>query len=112
MVLDWMVREQQTPGLVSQQLQVALHELEQARRSGRELRFYKEKKEILNIALSQAYSEQLEFSPNGDRWSHVEPNPDSFRHNRQPSPESSLTDQTESYEFYSQENINDRESLG
>lgn len=112
MVLDWIVREQQTPGLVAQELQVALQELEEARRSGRELRFYKEKKEILSIALSQAYSEQLEYSPNGDRWSHTEPNPDYIRHNRHPSQESSLTDQTESYEFYSQENINDRESLG
>ncbi|XP_076127440.1 protein limb expression 1 homolog [Alosa pseudoharengus] len=112
MVLDWIVREQQAPGLVAQELQVALQELEEARRSGRELRFYKEKKEILSIALSQAYSEQLEYSPEGDRWSHAEPDPDYFRHNRQPSQESSLTDQTESYEFYSQENINDRESLG
>lgn len=118
MVLDWMVRERKTPGLVSQELQVALHEIELARRSGRELRFFKEKQDILCMALSQAYNElqppqlQQHYDTQGARWSHTEPSPDYIRHNRQSSQESSLTDQTDSYEFYSQENINSRDSLG
>lgn len=230
MVLDWMVREQQTPGRVSQELQGALQQLEQARRSGRELRFYKEKTEILSTALSQAYgshhqqqqhddqqhhhhqaqmgycsptgsmgrrsqdytqlNQQIEYcspspyntqyqqqqqqvdycspssfsedrwsqaetlphysrhsshashqhqqqnqqmdhcSPSSqqqqlqqqmdycsprsrceDRWSQAETLPEYSRHHqRQPSQESTLTDQ--SYDFYSQESVNDRESLG
>uniref|UniRef100_A0A8C4S208 Limb and CNS expressed 1 n=1 Tax=Erpetoichthys calabaricus TaxID=27687 RepID=A0A8C4S208_ERPCA len=55
MALDWMVKEQETPGLISQELQVALKELGEARKAGRELRFYKEKKEILSLALSQMF---------------------------------------------------------
>ncbi|XP_039614281.1 protein limb expression 1 homolog isoform X2 [Polypterus senegalus] len=55
MALDWMVKEEETPGLISQELQVALKELGEARKAGRELRFYKEKKEILSLALSQMF---------------------------------------------------------
>ncbi|RXM93205.1 Protein limb expression 1 [Acipenser ruthenus] len=57
MALDWISKEQETPGILSQELQVALRELEEARRAGRELRFYKEKREILSLALSQRHSE-------------------------------------------------------
>ncbi|KAK1792869.1 hypothetical protein P4O66_012131, partial [Electrophorus voltai] len=60
MALDWLQREQQRPGLLSHELQLALRELAEARQAGRELRFYKEKKEVLSLALSQAGEEQLE----------------------------------------------------
>ncbi|XP_068994369.1 protein limb expression 1 homolog [Embiotoca jacksoni] len=55
MALDWLGREQKTPGLLGVELQVAQRELVLARRRGIELRFYKEKTEILSLALSQAY---------------------------------------------------------
>ncbi|XP_059397495.1 protein limb expression 1-like isoform X1 [Carassius carassius] len=60
MALDWLQKEQQSPGLLSQELQLAMKELGEARRIGRELRFYKEKKEILSLALSHANAENLE----------------------------------------------------
>lgn len=60
MALDWLQKEQQSPGLLSQELQLAVKELGDARRTGRELRFYKEKKEILSLALSHANAEDLE----------------------------------------------------
>lgn len=68
MALDWMVRERQDPGMISQELQVALRELGEARRSGRELRFYKEKKEILSLALCQAYSQEQGGVVQEGRW--------------------------------------------
>ncbi|CAI5650494.1 protein limb expression 1 [Oreochromis niloticus] len=55
MALDWLGREQRSPGLIGAELQVAQRELVLARRRGIELRFYKEKTEILSLALSQAY---------------------------------------------------------
>ncbi|XP_054905073.1 protein limb expression 1-like [Poeciliopsis prolifica] len=55
MALDWLGREQKSPGLLAAQLQMAQRELVLARRRGIELRFYKEKTEILGLALSQAY---------------------------------------------------------
>ncbi|KAM4745490.1 protein limb expression 1-like isoform 2-T2 [Anableps anableps] len=55
MALDWLGREQKSPGLLAMELQVAQRELVLARRRGIELRFYKEKTEILSLALSQAY---------------------------------------------------------
>uniref|UniRef100_A0A3Q3ANF9 Limb and CNS expressed 1 n=1 Tax=Kryptolebias marmoratus TaxID=37003 RepID=A0A3Q3ANF9_KRYMA len=55
MALDWLGREQRSPGLLGTELQVAQRELVLARRRGTELRFYKEKTEILSLALSQAY---------------------------------------------------------
>ncbi|XP_077418547.1 protein limb expression 1-like [Vanacampus margaritifer] len=55
MALDWLGREQRSPGLLGEELQVAQRELLLARRRGIELRFYKEKKGILTLALSQAY---------------------------------------------------------
>uniref|UniRef100_A0A3B4GP74 Limb and CNS expressed 1 n=1 Tax=Pundamilia nyererei TaxID=303518 RepID=A0A3B4GP74_9CICH len=53
MALDWLAREQRSPGLIGAELQVAQRELVLARRRGVELRFYKEKTEILSLALSQ-----------------------------------------------------------
>lgn len=55
MALDWLGREQRSPGLLGLELQVAQKELVLARRRGIELRFYKEKNDILSLALSQAY---------------------------------------------------------
>ncbi|XP_041856221.1 protein limb expression 1 homolog [Melanotaenia boesemani] len=55
MALDWLGREQRSAGLLGAELQVAQRELVLARRRGLELRFYKEKTEILSLALSQAY---------------------------------------------------------
>ncbi|XP_067425078.1 protein limb expression 1 homolog [Emydura macquarii macquarii] len=67
MALDWIMKEQESPGIISQELQVALRELEEARKAGQELRFYKEKKEILSLALSQIYSDQVTSSSNHDQ---------------------------------------------
>ncbi|XP_047238092.1 protein limb expression 1 homolog [Girardinichthys multiradiatus] len=55
MALDWLGQEQKSPGLLAVELQKAHRELVLARRRGIELRFYKEKTEILSLALSQAY---------------------------------------------------------
>uniref|UniRef100_UPI0037E8A7EC protein limb expression 1-like n=1 Tax=Semicossyphus pulcher TaxID=241346 RepID=UPI0037E8A7EC len=55
LALDWLGREQKSPGRLGEELQVAQRELVLARRRGVELRFYKEKTEILSLALSQAY---------------------------------------------------------
>ncbi|XP_040198540.1 protein limb expression 1 homolog [Rana temporaria] len=57
MALDWIMKEEETPGIISQELQLALRELEESRKAGRELRFYKEKKEILSLALSHIYND-------------------------------------------------------
>ncbi|XP_063398073.1 LIX1-like protein isoform X2 [Mytilus trossulus] len=53
MALDWIAREQEKPNIIKQELQIAERELELARLAGRELRFYKEKRDILVLALSQ-----------------------------------------------------------
>lgn len=53
MALDWIAREHETPGIVARELAMAERELEIARLAGRELRFPKEKKDILVLALSQ-----------------------------------------------------------
>ncbi|XP_037632902.1 protein limb expression 1-like [Sebastes umbrosus] len=55
MALDWLGREQRSPGRLGEELQVAQRELVLARRRGVELRYNKEKTEILSLALSQAY---------------------------------------------------------
>ncbi|KAM4053392.1 protein limb expression 1 homolog [Anomaloglossus baeobatrachus] len=74
MALDWIMKEEESPGIISQELQLALRELEESRKAGRELRFYKEKKEILSLALSHIYSncitspthvDHLNFTLNG-----------------------------------------------
>ncbi|KAJ0019356.1 hypothetical protein NQD34_006925, partial [Periophthalmus magnuspinnatus] len=55
MALDWLSREQRSPGRIGEESHLAQRELVLARRRGQELRFYKEKTEILTLALSQAY---------------------------------------------------------
>ncbi|XP_040898679.1 protein limb expression 1-like [Toxotes jaculatrix] len=63
MALDWLGREQRSPGRLGEELQVAQRELVLARRRGIELRFYKEKTEILSLALSQAYIHHTPEAP-------------------------------------------------
>ncbi|XP_071755896.2 protein limb expression 1 homolog [Centroberyx gerrardi] len=70
MALDWLGREQRSPGRLGEELQVAQRELVLARRRGTELRFYKEKTEILSLALSQAYMHQT-HEPQGQAPSHT-----------------------------------------
>lgn len=53
MGLDWIAREQESPGIISRELSSAERELEAARLAGRELRFPKEKRDILMLACSQ-----------------------------------------------------------
>lgn len=53
MALDWITREQEATGTIAHELEVAEQELESARLAGRELRFPKEKRDILVLALSQ-----------------------------------------------------------
>lgn len=53
MALDWIAREQEIPGIISRELNLAERELEDSRLGGRELRFPKEKKDILMLANSQ-----------------------------------------------------------
>lgn len=53
MALDWIAREQESPSIIERELEIAEHELENARLAGRELRFFKEKRDILVLALSQ-----------------------------------------------------------
>ncbi|XP_060516249.1 protein limb expression 1 homolog [Cylas formicarius] len=53
MALDWIAREQESPGSLRKELNQAERELESARLAGRELRFPKEKKDILILAHSQ-----------------------------------------------------------
>ncbi|KAK6306285.1 hypothetical protein J4Q44_G00232100 [Coregonus suidteri] len=52
MALDWLGQERQTPRQLRAELQAAQSELDVARRHGNELRFYKEKTEILSLALN------------------------------------------------------------
>ena len=53
MALDWIAREQETPAVLRRELSRSLAELQTARRAGRELRFAKEKRDILLLAQSQ-----------------------------------------------------------
>lgn len=53
MAADWVNREQSVAGTISQELAMTERELEDARLAGRELRFYKEKKDILMLAVGQ-----------------------------------------------------------
>lgn len=53
MALDWIAREQECAGSLRKELNQAERELESARLAGRELRFPKEKKDILILAHSQ-----------------------------------------------------------
>lgn len=53
MSLDWINREQQQPGIILNQMNLINQELEAARLSGQELRFLKEKRDILLLASYQ-----------------------------------------------------------
>ena len=53
MALDWISREQDNQFIIRQELRKADDELQNARVAGRELRFPKEKRDILMLALSQ-----------------------------------------------------------
>ncbi|KAI4905428.1 hypothetical protein NFI96_026318 [Prochilodus magdalenae] len=53
MAADWVSREHSVSGTISRELAATERELEEARLAGRELRFYKEKKDILIMALGQ-----------------------------------------------------------
>jgi len=50
MAMDWMCREEDKPGTIVKEMNQAEEELDKARRAGRELRFPKEKKDILTQA--------------------------------------------------------------
>ncbi|NWW71476.1 LIX1L protein, partial [Climacteris rufus] len=53
MALDWLQREQASPGALARELAAAERQLEHARLAGKELRFHKEKKDILLLAAGQ-----------------------------------------------------------
>lgn len=53
MALDWISREQEQPGIIKKELERSCKELEDCRLSGRELRFPKEKRDILKMAFNQ-----------------------------------------------------------
>ena len=53
MSLDWISREQKQPGIILSQMQQVNEELEAARLNGQELRFLKEKRDILLLASYQ-----------------------------------------------------------
>jgi LIX1-like protein len=53
MSLDWIAREQQTPGIIMAQLNDCNQSIEKARLNGQELRFLKEKRDILLLASYQ-----------------------------------------------------------
>lgn len=107
MALDWLQRERQRPGLLSHELQVAVRELAEAQQAGRELRFYKEKKEILSLALSQASAEELEEEAWREQESGLEYLAQGGHYI-----EGSLVDPSEHCQFYYQESGSEYESLG
>ncbi|XP_066466465.1 LIX1-like protein [Tiliqua scincoides] len=53
MAMDWVSREQNIPGALSRELASTDRELDEARLAGKELRFHKEKKDILMLAAGQ-----------------------------------------------------------
>ncbi|CAB1350977.1 unnamed protein product [Coregonus sp. 'balchen'] len=53
MAADWVNREQGVAGTIAQEVAATDRELEEARLAGRELRFHKEKKDILMLAVGQ-----------------------------------------------------------
>lgn len=53
MAADWVNREQSVASTIAQEVASTERELEDARLAGRELRFYKEKKDILMLAVGQ-----------------------------------------------------------
>ncbi len=59
--LDWIVREQEVPNLIQTQLAKVNMEIEEARRNGNEMRFLKEKRDILLLA---SYQLDVEINSN------------------------------------------------
>lgn len=53
MALDWIARERENTGILSRELMMAERELSAARLAGRELRFPKEKKDILMLTYNK-----------------------------------------------------------
>ncbi|KAJ1081186.1 hypothetical protein NDU88_001369 [Pleurodeles waltl] len=53
MAMDWVNREQDIPGTLTRELSCTERELDDARLAGKELRFHKEKKDILMLAAGQ-----------------------------------------------------------
>ncbi|XP_024999342.2 LIX1-like protein [Gallus gallus] len=53
MAMDWVSREQSSPGALSRELAATERELDEARLAGKELRFHKERKDILLLAAGQ-----------------------------------------------------------
>lgn len=53
MSLDWIGREQNQPGIILHQMQQVNNEIEKARINGQEMRFLKEKRDILLLASYQ-----------------------------------------------------------
>ena len=54
MAMDWMSREQDRPGTIDKELKQTREDIVRARKAGRELRFSKEKMDILALAVAQA----------------------------------------------------------
>ena len=54
MAMDWVSREQNEPGIIDAELNKVKTELQEFRLAGRELRFYKEKRDILILANGEA----------------------------------------------------------
>ena len=53
MALDWISREQDSPGVIKRELRSCYNEIYRERREGKELRFLFEKRNILQIATEQ-----------------------------------------------------------
>ncbi|XP_075048882.1 LIX1-like protein [Mixophyes fleayi] len=53
MAMDWVNREQDTPGTLTRELAATERQLDEARLAGKELRYHKEKKDILMLAAGQ-----------------------------------------------------------
>lgn len=53
MAMDWVNREQDSPGSLTRELAATERQLDEARLAGKELRYHKEKKDILMLAAGQ-----------------------------------------------------------
>ena len=58
MALDWLSREQDSPGVIKRELRSCYNEIYRERREGKELRFLFEKRNILLIAQEQLEGKQ------------------------------------------------------
>jgi len=54
MAIDWLAREEEHPGTIDREMEEATQQMEAARKAGKELRFPKEKRDILTLAATQA----------------------------------------------------------